>query len=66
MILILILKNNKAPGEDGVFLEMFKADEDRMPLILVKLLNKIKKKWDDTVGMEKWCDCQDSIERRFK
>ena len=29
------LKNNKAPGEDGVFPEMFKADEDRLPLILV-------------------------------
>ena len=28
--------------EDRVLPEMFKADEDRLPLILVKLLNKIK------------------------
>ena len=36
------MKNNKALGEDKVFPEMFKVDEDRLPLILVKLLNKIK------------------------
>ncbi len=36
------MKNGKAPGEDGVFLEMFKVDEDRLPLVLVKLFNKIK------------------------
>ena len=36
------MKNNKAPGEDRVFPEMFKADEDRLPQILVKLLIKIK------------------------
>ena len=36
------LKNNKAPGEDGVFPEMFKVDEDRLPLVLVNLFNKIK------------------------
>ena len=36
------LKNNKAPGEDGVFPEMFKVDEDRLPLVLANLFNKIK------------------------
>ena len=36
------LKNNKVPGEDGVFPEMFKEYEDELPLVLVKLFNKIK------------------------
>ena len=36
------MKNNKTPEEDGVFPKIFKADEDKLPLILVKLLNKIK------------------------
>lgn len=36
------IKNNKAPGEDGIFPEMYKIDEDRLPLVLVKMFNKIK------------------------
>ena len=45
------LKNNKAPREDRVFPEMFKTDEDRLPLILVMLLNKIK---ENGVIPSKW------------
>ena len=36
------LKNNKAPGEDGVFPEMYKVDENKLPLVLTNLFNKIK------------------------
>ena len=35
------LKNNKAPGEDGLFPEMFKSADDRLTMTLHKLFNKI-------------------------
>ena len=35
------LKNNKAPGEDGIFPEMFKAGEERLKNYLTKLFNNI-------------------------
>ena len=36
------LKNNKAPGEDQIFPEMFKVEDDKVPRALVRLFNKIK------------------------
>ena len=36
------MKDNKAPWGDRLFPVMFKADEDSLPLFLVKLLIKIK------------------------
>ena len=35
------LKNNKAPGEDGLFPEIFKVEEDRLEMILTRLFNMI-------------------------
>ena len=45
---------------------MFKADDDRLPLILVKLLNKIKESGMIPSEWKNGVICQDSKERRFK
>lgn len=40
------LKNDKAPGEDGVCPEMLKADEKETPYILKRILQDIWNKED--------------------
>lgn len=35
------LKFNTAPGENGIFPEMHKVDEEILPVMLTRLLNKV-------------------------
>ena len=45
------LKNYKAPGEDGLFPEMFKVEEDRLVFVLKKLFSEI---WVTGTVPTKW------------
>ena len=45
------LKNNKAPGEDELFPEMFKVEDERLPAVLTKLFNKI---WRTGIVPKDW------------
>ena len=47
------LKNYKAPGEDGLFPEMFKVEEDGLVYILRKLFNEI---WVTGIVPSGWKD----------
>ena len=60
------LKNNKAPGEDGVFPEMYKVDEIKLPLVLTNLFNKIKESGILPSEWTKWCNRENTEEGGFK